>query len=190
MTTEATTTTLETGPAAVPAPSPVPLARRVAAIGSVLAALIHYAVVPEHLSEWWAYAIFFSAIGMFQLIWAVLVHTGEERPVLLSGLAVNAGVLALWAVSRTSGLPFGPESGEAEAVGVLDVLSGVAELVLIAAILLALRGPRAPRGAATGAGTDARDGADAGAGADAGDGAATGDGADAERPAESAGQSG
>lgn len=159
-------TTLDTGRTAVPAPSPVPLARRVAAIGSVVAALIHYAVVPEHLSEWWAFAIFFSAIGMFQLIWAVLVHTGEERAVLLSGLAVNAGVLALWAVSRTSGLPFGPESGEAEAIGWLDVLSGAAELVVIAGILLTLYGPRRPLGAGAG------------------------DGADAERPAEPAEQSG
>ncbi|QKW37425.1 hypothetical protein HUT06_28285 [Actinomadura sp. NAK00032] len=127
---------------AVPAASPALTARRVAAAGSVLAALIHYAVVPEHLDEWWAYGVFFSAIGMFQLIWAVLVLTGDERPVLLSGLAVNLGVLALWAVSRTSGLPFGPEPGEAEGTGVLDVLSGAAELVLVAGILLALRGSR------------------------------------------------
>lgn len=135
-------TTTDTAGTAVPASSPALTARRAAAAGSVLAALIHYAVVPEHLDEWWAYGVFFSAVGMFQLIWAVLAHTGDERPVLLSGLAVNLGVLALWAVSRTSGLPFGPEPGEAEAVGVLDVLSGAAELVLVAGILLALRGSR------------------------------------------------
>ncbi|MFG2089781.1 MULTISPECIES: hypothetical protein [unclassified Spirillospora] len=139
-------TTIETGAGtAARATSSVPSARRVAAIGSVLAALVHYAVVPEHLSEWWAYAVFFSAVGMFQLIWAVLVHTGNERPVLLLGLAVNVGVLALWVVSRTAGLPFGPDSGEAEAFGVLDVLSAAAELAVTGAILLALR-PRRKAG--------------------------------------------
>ncbi|MEU8342850.1 hypothetical protein SAMN05443665_100967 [Actinomadura meyerae] len=135
-------TTTEAARTALPAASPARTARRAAAACSVLAALVHYAVVPEHLDEWWAYGVFFSAIGMFQLMWAVLAHTGDERPVLLSGLAVNLGVLALWAVSRTSGLPFGPEPGEAEPAGVLDVLSGAAELVLIAGIVLALRGSR------------------------------------------------
>jgi len=136
-------TTIETsGTTTAPAAPSVPSAGRVAAIGSVLAAFVHYAVVPEHLSEWWAFGVFFSAIGMFQLIWAVLAYTGNERPLLLSGLAVNLGVLALWVVSRTAGLPFGPEPGEAEAVGVLDVLSGVAELALVGGILLALRRPR------------------------------------------------
>jgi hypothetical protein len=136
-------TTIETsGTATAPAASSALTAGRVAAIGSALAALVHYAVVPEHLSEWWAYGVFFSAIGMFQLVWAVLACTGSERPLLLSGLAVNLGVLALWAVSRTAGLPFGPEAGEAEAAGVLDVLSGLAELALVGGILLALRGPR------------------------------------------------
>lgn len=136
-------TTIETsGTATAPAASSALTAGRVAVIGSVLAALIHYAVVPEHLSEWWVYGVFFSAVGMFQLIWAVLAYTGNERPLLLTGLVVNLGVLALWAVSRTAGLPFGPDAGEAEAFGVLDVLSGVAELALIGGILLALRGPR------------------------------------------------
>jgi hypothetical protein len=136
-------TTIETsGTTTAPAATSVLTAGRVAEIGSVLAALIHYAVVPEHLSEWWSYGVFFSAIGAFQLIWAVLAYTGNERPLLLSGLAVNLGVLALWAVTRTAGLPFGPEAGEAEAVGALDVLSGVAELAVIGGILLALRSPR------------------------------------------------
>ncbi|MFB4309075.1 hypothetical protein [Actinomadura sp. GTD37] len=150
--------TIETGAErAVPAASrpssipPVSAARRVAAIGSVLAAFAHYAVVPEHLGEWWAYGVFFSAIALFQLVWAVLVHTGSERAVLLSGPAVSLGVLALWAVSRTSGLPFGPDAGEAEAIGVLDVVSGAAELAVVAGALLALRGPRRKAAVAAGA---------------------------------------
>ncbi|MES9541054.1 MULTISPECIES: hypothetical protein [unclassified Actinomadura] len=118
------------------------LYRRYAAIGSFVAALVHYAVVPEHLDEWWAQGVFFSAIGMFQLIWAVLVYTGDERPMLLSGLLVNLGALTLWAVTRTAGLPFGPEAGEAEAVGVLDVISVVIEVAVVAAILVALFGRR------------------------------------------------
>ena len=136
-------TTIESsGTTTARAASSVPPARLVAVIGSVLAAFIHYAVVPEHLDEWWVSGVLFSAVAMFQLVWAVLAYTGRERPMLLSGLAVNLGVIALWAVSRTAGLPFGPESGEAEAVGVLDALSSAAELAVVVGALLAMSGPR------------------------------------------------
>ncbi|WP_433229109.1 hypothetical protein [Actinomadura formosensis] len=135
-------TTLETSDPGTTRTGHVSLAAHVATGGSLLAALVHYVAMRGHLDEWWLSAAFFSALALFQLVWAVLVHTGDERPMLLSGLAVNAGVIALWAVTRTAGLPFGPEAGEAEAIGVPDVLSAVAEAAVVVAVLAMLPGRR------------------------------------------------
>ena len=60
------------------------------------------------------------------------------------GLAVNAGVVAIWVVSRTTGLPFGPEPGTPEAIGVPDVTATGFELVIAAILVVRL----VPSGAA------------------------------------------
>ncbi|NES16007.1 MULTISPECIES: hypothetical protein [Micromonospora] len=107
---------------------------------SVLAGLIHYAVVPEHRTEWVGYAAFFTLLGAFQLIWAAAVWA-LPRPWLFSlGVVINAAAIALWAVSRTAGLPLGPEAGEPEAVGVIDVLCVIAEAVALTGTVAALWG--------------------------------------------------
>ncbi|MFR9780729.1 hypothetical protein ACL02O_32375 [Micromonospora sp. MS34] len=112
----------------------------VAAVCSVLAGLIHYAVVPEHRTAWVGYAVFFTLLGAFQLIWAAAVWT-VPRPWLLSlGVVANAAAIALWAASRTVGLPFGPDAGEPESVGVIDVLCVLAEAVALTAAVAALWG--------------------------------------------------
>jgi len=110
----------------------------VAATASVLAGIIHYLVLPEHLAGWWVYGAFFTLLGMFELVWAALVYTGQDRLVLLIGLLVNLAVLVLWAVTRTTGLPFGPEPGNAEAVGIPDLAACAAEAMTVLAVLYAL----------------------------------------------------
>jgi hypothetical protein len=115
------------------------VAIQVAAAASVFAGLIHYAVVPEHRSEWWLYAVFFTLLAAFEVVWAAAVWTGRDRRLLLLGVVVNAAVLALWTVSRSTGLPFGPDTGDPEPVGVPDLLCDVAELATIGAALLAVR---------------------------------------------------
>ena len=50
-----------------------------------------------------------------------------------------------WTVSRTVGLPFGPERFEAEALGVKDVLATIDELAIVLLVsLLLLRGGDRP----------------------------------------------
>jgi multisubunit Na+/H+ antiporter MnhG subunit len=51
---------------------------------------------------------------------------------LVAGLVGNLVVVVVWAVSRTAGLPLGPESGKAEAASFIDVLSTVLEVVIVA----------------------------------------------------------
>lgn len=137
-TTTSTTTTVPTSPAATVARSWSTAPFAIAAVSSVLAGLIHYAVVPEHRSEWVGYAVFFTLLGAFQLIWAAAVWADRGRWLLGLGAVANAAAIFLWIISRTVGLPFGPDAGEAESVGIIDVLCVLAEAVALTAAAAAL----------------------------------------------------
>ena len=102
---------------------------------SIGAAIIHFAVIAQHWDEWWLAAIFFIAVALFQLAWATLVLLRPSVPVYLSGAAINALVVVTWIVSRTSGIPVGPEAGEPEPVGFPDVLATAYELLLVVLVL-------------------------------------------------------
>ncbi len=92
------------------------LAARLAAISSFGAAVIHFAVLPTHWQEWTPSGLFFVAIALFQLIWALAVLVRATAAVLAAGIVANVGAAALWALSRTAGAPFGPHAGEPEVV--------------------------------------------------------------------------
>ena len=96
------------------------------------AAVIHFAVVFEHFSEYTLYGVFFLVISWAQLIWPAVLVWRPSRPWLWAGIAGNAFVLAIYVASRTVGLPFGPDLHNAESVGALDVMSCVLEAALIA----------------------------------------------------------
>jgi hypothetical protein len=116
--------------------------RLVLAAGLVGAAAIHAAVIPEHLDEWWAAGLFFVALSLAEVgsATALLVHGRAWRTTgLRAAVLVSAGPLVVWTVSRTVGLPFGPEAGEPEAVGVADVLSCLLELTTLVLALALLR---------------------------------------------------
>ncbi|MGE0220545.1 MAG: hypothetical protein AB7S95_32940, partial [Mycolicibacterium sp.] len=81
------------------------LAARLAALASLGASVIHFAVVPAHWQEWMPAGLFFAAIALFQLSWARLVLSRTTTPVLALGILVNLAVIALWSVSRTAGAP-------------------------------------------------------------------------------------
>lgn len=51
----------------------------------------------------------------------------------------NATVVAVWAASRTTGLPIGPEPWMAESIGTLDLLAVGLELLLVVAVARTLR---------------------------------------------------
>lgn len=107
-----------------------------ALIGS---AVIHAAVVPEHLAEWTAAGVFFILLTVVQVGVAVLLVSRPDRVLLWLAVALNAGPLLLWMYSRTVGLPFGPEPGVAESVGTADVMAGMLELLALTAAIVLLR---------------------------------------------------
>ena len=118
----------------------------VAALSSAGAAAIHYAVLADHLEEWWVFGLFFAAIGVAQLLWAALVVASPSHLVIWLGVFGNAAILVLWIVTRTAGSPIGPDAGMPEAVGVADSLATAFELGVIVAGVKLARGIRSNRG--------------------------------------------
>jgi hypothetical protein len=144
---------VQTGSLTTPAESVVRTPSRVArdastwrglAVGSsVAAAGAHAAVFPHHLEEAWFVGIFFLVVTLAQAAWAYLVTLdATDGRLLVAGIAGSLGLIALWSVSRTAGLPFGLGR---EPVGGWDIACAAWELVVAGACLVGLRRPRAER---------------------------------------------
>jgi hypothetical protein len=110
----------------------------VAGAASVVAGIAHYAATADHLPEWPLAAVLFTLAGAFQIVWPVALRTGGRSRVLIAGVAVNTGVVAAWALSRSIGLPIGHHAGAPESVGALDAVAVMAELVVIVGAIRAL----------------------------------------------------
>jgi hypothetical protein len=50
------------------------------------AALIHFAVIEQHLTEHWLYGTFFTVVGLAQLSWAVAIPTVPTRLLVWGGV--------------------------------------------------------------------------------------------------------
>ena len=123
--------------------TPLPVA--VAAAAAAGSAFVHFAVAPAHFAEWWGFGLFFVVCAEVQLGWALLLGRTHGRRLLAVGLTGSLLLVGLWTLSRTTGLPFGPEPGVPEAVGVPDLVSVLLEVLTAAACAWALA---APKGAA------------------------------------------
>jgi hypothetical protein len=121
---------------------PVGLPEVVLASLSGGAGLIHVAVISLHLREYWLYGVFFAVASALQIAWAYRMLRAPSRKLLVMAVIGNAAVILLWLLSRTSGLPIGPEPGTAEALGWRDgvATSYEAGLVFFGAVLL-MKGP-------------------------------------------------
>jgi len=140
-----TSTRVETDPL-TRAPS-VPVRRddafeavRVLLVATVLgAAAVHAAVVREHLDHWPAAGLFFVVLAVGGLAVGLALLRRVDALGLLAALALSVGPLLVWLVSRTAGLPFGPEAGEPEQVGLADTAASLLELASVGAALILLR---------------------------------------------------
>jgi len=113
-----------------------------AAVLSMLAGWIHVFFAPEHFEEWVGYGVFFVVASSCQMLFAIMVvtNTPPRRKLLWAGILGNLALIALWGVTRTIGIPFfGPSAGEVETVGPLDLTAQIAELALIACLIILLR---------------------------------------------------
>jgi hypothetical protein len=108
-----------------------------AALLSLGAAAIHFGVLGSHYEESWGYGVFFAAVASLQALWALLVVRSPGRWVYWGGAAGNAAVIAVWAITRTAGVPVGPASGEVEDAEFIDVLAtGFQALIVVACLAI------------------------------------------------------
>ena len=113
------------------------LALGAAAIG---AGVIHLAFAPEHLSEYLPLGVGFLLAGVLQIAWGGAVAFVDSRRFLLAGAAGSLLFAGVYLMSRTVGLPVGPEAFQPEAFGAADLLCCALEVpVAVGAVLLARR---------------------------------------------------
>lgn len=103
------------------------------ALAGLLAAAggLHLAALPSHLAESTAAGAFFAAAALGQLLGAVLVAVRPSRRTAVAIIAGNLSVLAIWALSRTTGLPIDGAIGAREPVSLLDGLAAAAEILVV-----------------------------------------------------------
>lgn len=122
----------------------------VAAILVFASSFIHAAVVVSHLEYYAPSGVFFLVVTCAQAGWAALVYRDpRNRRVLRAGIAGNGALIVLWAISRTVGLPIGPDPWTPEAVGAADVLSKVDEVAAIVLLGIVLSAAESSRVALT-----------------------------------------
>lgn len=118
-----------------------------AGLGAALAAaagLIHLAAAPSHVESLGLLGWGFVLVAMLQGTWALSWAIQPSRGMAIAGIAMSLAIVAAWAVSRTAGLPVGPQPGVPEAPGAADVTATGLELALVAVLGLRV-GRLAPR---------------------------------------------
>lgn len=113
---------------------------------SFVAAAIHLAVAPAHFEEWWGYGVFFLGAASAQIALGLLLVARPARAIFILGATGNLLIVAIYVITRTIGIPFfGPKAGEVEGIGFVDLISKVAEIILVAILIgLWARSSRVP----------------------------------------------
>ena len=133
---------LPAGPWSLPGRADYTTVVYAAAALSFVAALIHLWEAPGHFEIWWGYGSFFLAAASAQGLFAVALVRWPGQVLSFAGIFGNLAVVALYVVTRTSGVPFGPHATRAEEAGVLDMTTTAVELATVV-LLLSLLGGRA-----------------------------------------------
>lgn len=121
-------------------------ATRLVGAFAVAAGVIHAVALVQHFSEAYLYGVFFAIVAASQLAWGSwLYRHPDDRRFLAAGATANIAIVAIWALSRTTGVPLIPQVGQAEAFGLLDLLATCDELA-IAALVIAILLPAGPLG--------------------------------------------
>jgi hypothetical protein len=102
-----------------------------AAVSAGVAAAIHASVIGPHLEESRLFSTAFAATAVAQGGWMVLILVGPTRGRHLAGAWLNGAVVLIWLLSRTVGLPVGPDPWVAEPVGAMDIIATLAELLAV-----------------------------------------------------------
>jgi hypothetical protein len=125
-------------------PTRTPAAAMAVAAACLLGAEgIHTAVIAEHFAEWWAEGAFFFALSIVEGALAATLLLAPARRTCRAAVLASIATIAVWAWSRTTGLPIGPEAGYPEPVGRADTIATLLEaLTALALVPLILPNPR------------------------------------------------
>jgi hypothetical protein len=107
---------------------------------SGLAAGIHLSVAPEHFDEWWGYGTFFLVAAAGECALVALLALRPRAWVLQAGIWTSLAAMLMYLVSRTSGIPLGPEQGVVETVDLPGLAATAAEGALVVVLCMLLAG--------------------------------------------------
>jgi hypothetical protein len=115
---------------------------QLAAVCTTASGVAHAVAMPHHASEHLAFGAFFFLSATAQFAWATAALTCPSARLLWHGVGLNVLLVELWVLTRTTGLPFGLQSGP-EGVGAWDVAAKTWELGALACCLHLLLAGRA-----------------------------------------------
>jgi len=112
--------------------------RSIPIMAIALAGLIHLAVAPMHYAHAPAHGIFFAAVGIVEILWALAFWRRPLPGLYYVGLAAAGGLVVLWAITRALPAPFGHGPEAIEAGGLVCKVSELTGVIALG--MLALRG--------------------------------------------------
>ncbi|MFI4991913.1 MAG: hypothetical protein ACHQHO_13510 [Solirubrobacterales bacterium] len=113
-----------------------------AAAVTFIGGLIHVGAAVDHFSGFPLYTLVFCLLAAGQIAWAAMLLRHPSQRVMLLGCAFQLGIVALWALSRTVGLPIAPQAWVPEEIGVADLMETIGELASVIAVLCVVMSPR------------------------------------------------
>jgi hypothetical protein len=97
--------------------------------------LIHVGAGVDHFGEFPLYTLVFCLLAAGQMAWAAMLLRHPSRRVMLLGCAFQLAIVALWALSRTVGVPIAPRAWVPEQIGVADLVETFGEITSVVAVL-------------------------------------------------------
>jgi hypothetical protein len=108
---------------------------------SLLAALSHLWVMPHYYAWWWGYGVLYLVCALAQGFFsAFLWRWPQSRVICLAGIWGNLAVIVLYVVSHTWGIPFGAGVGHIEDPDVVGMITAVAQVGIVIALVGQLGG--------------------------------------------------
>jgi hypothetical protein len=109
---------------------------------SMSAALIHFAVIQQHIVEYWAYGVFFLVLAIAQTAWAILAVLRPFRLLWMVGVLVNGLAIVAWVTTRTVGNLIGPAAKQTEVAGFGDIVTTLFEAAIVVGAIVLWRSRR------------------------------------------------
>ena len=109
---------------------------------ALICGLIHIGAGVDHFREFALYTLVFSLLAVAQIAWAALLVWRPTPRWIALGCLLQVGIVALWVLSRTAGVPIAPKAWVPEEIGIADSVETLCELVTVFAAVAVLASSR------------------------------------------------